>query len=556
MKQVRTEVVILNYKRPLNIVRVVDAFRNQSVPVFITLIDAAADDSFKVPDSCLKKVDNVITSKINFGSVTRFLICNLSKYEFMYFYDDDMLPGSRAVEYMESCADELVNFSVLGCFGRILDKNYVYGNSIIQGNTKHVAVDFVIRNYFIRSVNLSKVSEFMHKVLAGSSLPESRDDLIVNAGIQSITGYKSFVCKTPCNKDMHPVCEELDAPHAVSAKPGHLQNRQKLINEFTANNIWKPIRKFNDSCFSDKYVFFYFNNNTSQRDLYLDSSGLITDGRAELEYFWECDDDTNSNHPVLRLLSKTGSITAELLETKTPGAWAGYWLHNADVRLVCVTLQKREEIFAAASALDLHKNLNKKFIEDRLIPTLNGASGTFYFGFFSIQNNNEFSGYLDFLNANISKLDTYLEIGTCFGGTLLSTYFLMKAKNKGPIKCVSIDLKDLHNLKSLGYLYPEIEFVTGDSASATIKSFIKSYPVKFDLAFIDGNHSYSYAKSDFLTVLDNATNIAFHDIADGDVKNLWNDLKKSDYKDKFDFHEWKLANHKLMGIGLMVRKNK
>jgi len=105
--------------------------------------------------------------------------------------------------------------------------------------------------------------------------------------------------------------------------------------------------------------------------------------------------------------------------------------------------------------------------------------------------------------------------------------------------------------------YKNLTIICGDSTSKrVVENFNKFAP--FDLAFIDGNHSYDFVKKDFENTIDLVSEkglLCFHDIkapSAPDVGKFYNKLKK---KNKYFFKEFYCDWTPMKtGIGVLGKK--
>jgi hypothetical protein len=174
-------------------------------------------------------------------------------------------------------------------------------------------------------------------------------------------------------------------------------------------------------------------------------------------------------------------------------------------------------------------------------------------GLYLWQYPNQFGRYLCFLSR--FKIKSYIEIGVRTGGTFLTTVEYLAKINSGVSRAVAIDINpipigNLVEFYQVNSLTQEFDDALGDS--------------KFDLAFIDGEHSYAAVESDFNKMRSRSTIIAIHDIYNdlcGDVMTFWNNLKATEYKE-FDFYEFieqyedvvAITGQRHMGIGVAVKR--
>lgn len=129
------------------------------------------------------------------------------------------------------------------------------------------------------------------------------------------------------------------------------------------------------------------------------------------------------------------------------------------------------------------------------------------------------------------KISKYLEIGSWVGDTLYA------AIANSPLGCygLSIDVNSGANetvseLNALGY---SVEAYLGDSRDPNTIAYAKSKG-PYDVVFIDGNHTYDYAKSDWENYGPMGKVVIFHDThmtdGQGAVHHLWSEIKSQGYR--------------------------
>lgn len=172
---------------------------------------------------------------------------------------------------------------------------------------------------------------------------------------------------------------------------------------------------------------------------------------------------------------------------------------------------------------------------------------------------NQFSKYLAFLSAY--KINSYLEIGVAYGGTFVLTLEYLSRLNTDLVACCV----DVRNPSALFDVYSDFRSFTYVVAKSSDLFDHVDRDSRFDLVFIDGDHSRNGVVNDFLMVKDRASIIGFHDIVNFKTPGTiaaWRDIKK-DFADSFDFFEFvdqypALAGggegKSLLGIGVAVKK--
>lgn len=159
------------------------------------------------------------------------------------------------------------------------------------------------------------------------------------------------------------------------------------------------------------------------------------------------------------------------------------------------------------------------------------------------------------------EVTRYLEIGARHGDTFHHVMTSLPAGSSG----VAVDLpgglwgastteaslaRVIEDLRSRGYL---VEMIIGDSTAASVVEQVASRGT-YDAILIDGDHSYSGVRSDFLNYQHMSDIIAFHDIVGVDqaervhnnpveVPQLWSEIKHAGCTEF-------VADGSTMGIGV------
>jgi len=159
----------------------------------------------------------------------------------------------------------------------------------------------------------------------------------------------------------------------------------------------------------------------------------------------------------------------------------------------------------------------KDFLPKELLDSIGGVA--------SAQYPNQFARYLCYIAEK--PVNSYIEIGTRFGGTFIITAEYLARFNPefNLPACVDIipisdNLKEYRGYRTFHYL--QMSSLGGHFAH-TIKDRT------FDLCLIDGNHKYAGCKEDYETMKDKAKRIVLHDIAFNacpGVEQVWKEIKK------------------------------
>jgi hypothetical protein len=155
------------------------------------------------------------------------------------------------------------------------------------------------------------------------------------------------------------------------------------------------------------------------------------------------------------------------------------------------------------------------------------------------------------------SISTAIEIGTWTGWTaaLIAAYL---ARLNGEFHFTTVDIKNHFDCYPAIQRILPIDFHLGTSAD-----FRES---KYDLAFIDGDHTYDSCRADYQNVGRGASICIFHDINDefvlrhkpnqGGVPRLWQEIKSQTRKpdEMYEFLDHS-QDRQIMGIGMLVRNS-
>lgn len=146
--------ILLNWKRPENIVKTIKSIRDQSVPVKICLWNNNSEDKTKYD------VDLQIDSPSNFKCYPRWMMASLIESDYIFTLDDDLILSDNDVirdtlYFYESLGN---NTTIVGYTGVILneDKDYWSSQHIGYPEDSTIKVDIVKERFMFLSKNLVK----------------------------------------------------------------------------------------------------------------------------------------------------------------------------------------------------------------------------------------------------------------------------------------------------------------------------------------------------------------------------------------------------------------
>jgi glycosyltransferase involved in cell wall biosynthesis len=145
--------ILLNWKRPENIVKTIKSIRDQSIPVKICLWNNNSDDKTKYD------VDLQINSPDNFKCYPRWIMASLIETDYIFTLDDDLvLSDDNVIEdtlnlYKRINTDDKL---ILGYTGVILnqDKNYWTSEHLTEPKNEDIKVDIVKGRFMFMSKSL------------------------------------------------------------------------------------------------------------------------------------------------------------------------------------------------------------------------------------------------------------------------------------------------------------------------------------------------------------------------------------------------------------------
>jgi hypothetical protein len=220
----KVEAVVINWKRPGNVERIVDALRAQSTPCTVTVCDTHLDDQYTLSPSTLSDADRVYRWGHNTGPYSRFVPLAAYDHEYTFFLDDDMLPGTRCVEHFVDTADSLPGFGSIGQMGRIIPSDGVYTARDVGRMPRPREIDVLVRGFFVRTRNLHHIAQLRWLMnYMAEQVPE--DDMLLCVAMRLCAGLRNYL--TPTDPDPETLMNrtELPDPHALHRRPDHIQRR-------------------------------------------------------------------------------------------------------------------------------------------------------------------------------------------------------------------------------------------------------------------------------------------------------------------------------------------
>lgn len=214
------------------------------------------------------------------------------------------------------------------------------------------------------------------------------------------------------------------------------------------------------------------------------------------------------------------------------------------------------------------------FLERELIPALGlndenlqeqpeELAKFFGTGLHIFQYPNQFARYLAWLTANANDTNTYVEIGSRWGGTFIITCEWLR-RIGAPLKsAIAIDpIGETPMLKTYGEHLSrqkiEYQFVKDYSTSQAVRALFHHH--RPDFVFIDGDHSMRGALADHMLARESAQIIVHHDVASDacpETTALWNALKELEaavFTASEFIDQYPSVHGSFLGIGALRRR--
>lgn len=175
---------------------------------------------------------------------------------------------------------------------------------------------------------------------------------------------------------------------------------------------------------------------------------------------------------------------------------------------------------------------------------------------------NQFAPYLALLAG--LPVRSYLEIGVQHGGSFTVTLCYLERLHGALRTAVAADIAYAPGVARLARERANVHQLVIDSASPEFRELLRGH-APFDLAMIDGDHSYEAVRRDFASVHGIANVVAFHDIVDSNAEGTgraWRAIR-AEHADAYDFREFadqypdvlaRYPGQRFLGIGVALRR--
>lgn len=124
----RVTVLMLNWRRPENVARIVDALHSQSAKPLIFMWDNAQDGELAAAGVRRNDFDWYVRSSENVGCMPRWWMAERAETDVVMTCDDDIMPADKDLVNDAICRllEQPDPWSILTAFGRVLDADKAY----------------------------------------------------------------------------------------------------------------------------------------------------------------------------------------------------------------------------------------------------------------------------------------------------------------------------------------------------------------------------------------------------------------------------------------------
>jgi len=203
-------VIVLNYKRPENVFKIISAYKN----VFpITVINNNPSEPFPFYG---QPVD-VINNHKNYYCMERWIRCFEYSEPFKFIIDDDLIVHPEDILRMKT-----LDQTIVGIYGMSNAAKASSYSDLDPHWCVHATVDFLVGSgILVKQNDLDKIFNKIDKV----GFPERGDDIIISALLKLAPGCK---LKTVPAK----VLNLPEGEHSLNKNPNHFLMRWKVVEKF------------------------------------------------------------------------------------------------------------------------------------------------------------------------------------------------------------------------------------------------------------------------------------------------------------------------------------
>lgn len=205
--------LLLNWKRPDNLEKIINRLRQQSVPVDIFLWDNNPTRQFDV--------DLHIRSDHNLMCWPRWFMANYANTEFVFSLDDDLIPNNNSL--IEYCIETCEKYdSIIGCRGLCLGGGKL--RKLAEPSPTRKCDCLLGRFIFANKKHLADVKMYPWDE-STIRFPRIEDDIVIGSYASSLFHIG----------DLHKFFDDVQGQGekvGLCAQPGHLESRNKFTKAF------------------------------------------------------------------------------------------------------------------------------------------------------------------------------------------------------------------------------------------------------------------------------------------------------------------------------------
>ncbi|WP_312748047.1 glycosyltransferase [Sphingobacterium multivorum] len=235
------DAVIINFKRPRNVEKIIEALLAQTVKCRIIIYDYFKSTENRLNPEILEKVDIVFSSNVNLGGFNRYIPMGFYTSPYTFFIDDDVLPGTKCIESFLEAAEKLPNFGVLGQVGRVLSSDDLYRPKDVSSSADFREVDFIVRAYFVKTRYLFNVLKYKW-LLGYHETKLIEDDLLLCCALKHYENLPCYLIPFDGDRERLINKEELSNLHSLSSRRDHYALRSFFIKRVMIYG-WNPIHR-------------------------------------------------------------------------------------------------------------------------------------------------------------------------------------------------------------------------------------------------------------------------------------------------------------------------
>jgi hypothetical protein len=246
------EAVLINWRRPQHLARILAALRAQTVPCRVTVVECAANSEWQLPTEVAAQADSLFHEHDDWGPFARFVPVLGFRAPWLLFLDDDFVPGPRALEHLLATAASLLGtppgtlprpgkrpLGALGERGRRLAHGG-YTATEVPRSARPERVDALVRAHFLPAENLAHLLALRARHPQLFTPPVCDDDLLLALALRE-AHLPIYLTPEAADPATRLLAEELPEPHAMSARAGHLTRRDAFVRRwFPSRTIPSP----------------------------------------------------------------------------------------------------------------------------------------------------------------------------------------------------------------------------------------------------------------------------------------------------------------------------